>query len=93
MSKDRAPFPLNHDETDAGSLLAGYPGAALLIGAGGTVIAVNRKGASIKALLQQGEAAGIQALIGQAASKSTLTEPTQEHSRPTGRRASIQPTP
>ena len=73
MSKDRAPFPLNHDETDAGSLLAGYPGAALLIGAGGTVIAVNRKGASIKALLQQGEATGIQDLIGQAASKSTLT--------------------
>ena len=31
MSKDRAPFPLNHDEVNAGSLLAGYPGAALLI--------------------------------------------------------------
>ena len=55
-----------------GSLLADYPGAAILLSAGGSVIQANAKGASLEVLLDRGAAPEVSDLIRKAAGSGNL---------------------
>ncbi|NQU61676.1 MAG: sensor domain-containing diguanylate cyclase [Rhodospirillales bacterium] len=88
MTKDRSATTRKKldDETNSGQsgktstnateaqqkLLAGYPGAALLVGAGGEVICSNVKAAGLEALIEHEAAPEIKSLIEQARSAKSV---------------------
>lgn len=65
MSDDQSSSPPENPEDAAASegLLAGYPGAALLVGEDGSVLHSNAKGAGLEALMEHEAAPEIKAMI------------------------------
>ncbi len=67
MASDETPDGFLDIDTERQEFLAGYPGGAILVDAGGVVLAANPKGAVLEALLRRGAAPEIADLIAAAA--------------------------
>ncbi len=77
MSKDSSTGELRSTESGSypdsvSNLLDGYPDAAVMVDAHGNVTNANEKGASLKLLLDHGQAAAVPAMIEQAVAKKAI---------------------
>ena len=67
MASDETPDGLPEIDAEREDFLAGYPGGALLVDAGGAVLATNQKGKGVEVLLGRGKVPEIADLIAEAA--------------------------
>lgn len=60
------------DAAASSRLLDGYPGAALLVGAGGEIVAVNERAGGVASLIESGDVPEIGALLSEAANTGSI---------------------